>query len=69
MQTTLATHIELQAREAERLYLDAQDSNDFLGQGNQYLKAATTNAAQSRHFLFIFFMIASATLLFLDWYD
>ncbi|KAI9298392.1 hypothetical protein K502DRAFT_327421 [Neoconidiobolus thromboides FSU 785] len=68
MQTTLATHIEIQAKEAEKLYQDANITQDNLDRGNTSLLSATSNSQQSRRFMLWFFIISSSTLLFLDWY-
>jgi syntaxin 18 len=69
MQSTLSTHLAIQSKETEKLYSDAVNSTDSMSAANQYLVRAKENSASASKFMFVFLIMASLVLLFLDWYD
>lgn len=69
LQSTLIAHLATQSEAIELLYDDAMGTVADLGRANDQLKKAKERGKEGRLYLVVFLVIASLTLLFLDWYS
>ncbi|KAJ2812314.1 hypothetical protein H4S07_001480 [Coemansia furcata] len=69
LQTQLATEMDAQMQQTERLYNDAVGALDAVGQGNDYLVSARKHQSSARKWVLIILFVLSLVLLFLDWFD
>ncbi|KAJ2505212.1 hypothetical protein IWW47_002150 [Coemansia sp. RSA 2052] len=69
LQTQLATEMNAQMQQTERLYNDAVGALDAVGQGNDYLVSARKHQSSTRKWVLIILFVLSLVLLFLDWFD
>ncbi|KAJ2005679.1 hypothetical protein GGI04_002148 [Coemansia thaxteri] len=69
LQSQLATEMDAQMQQTERLYNEAVGSLDAVGQGNDYLVSARKNQSTARKWVMIILLVLSLVLLFLDWFD
>ncbi len=68
LQSTLSRHLSIQQENIENLHQEALDSVSFVNQANQQLKKTQMYYGQPRWWIFIFLIVASSVLLFLDYY-
>ncbi|SCZ90222.1 BZ3500_MvSof-1268-A1-R1_Chr1-3g01850 [Microbotryum saponariae] len=68
LQTQLATHLSAQSELTDKLYDDAMVVTGKIDDGNVQLKKAKERNRESRVWLLVFLLMASGTLLFLDYY-
>ncbi|KAJ2734105.1 hypothetical protein IW152_002547 [Coemansia sp. BCRC 34962] len=69
LQSQLATEMDAQMQQTERLYNDAVGALDAVGQGNSYLVSARKHQSSARKWVLIILFVLSLVLLFLDWFD
>ncbi|KAJ2097362.1 hypothetical protein IW146_010200 [Coemansia sp. RSA 922] len=69
LQTQLATEMDAQMQQTERLYNDAVGALDAVGQGNDHLVSARKHQSSARKWVLIILFVLSLVLLFLDWFD
>lgn len=69
LQSTLIAHLATQSEAIELLYDEAMGTVADLGRANDQLKKAKERGKEGRLYLVVFLVIASLTLLFLDWYS
>ncbi|KAJ2747116.1 hypothetical protein GGI20_000821 [Coemansia sp. BCRC 34301] len=69
LQTQLATEMNVQMQQTERLYNDAVGALDAVGQGNDYLVSARNHQSSARKWVLLILFVLSLVLLFLDWFD
>lgn len=69
LQSTLIAHLATQSETIELLYDEAMGTVADLGRANDQLKKAKERGKEGRLYLVVFLVIASLTLLFLDWYS
>ena len=63
-----ATKVEQQSSEVEMLFHHAEQTSENLVRGNAYLDSAAKHSRDFRFFALTFLIIASFSLIFLDWY-
>ncbi|KAJ3047553.1 hypothetical protein HK097_011438 [Rhizophlyctis rosea] len=68
LQTQMAHHLQTQQETIETLYQEAWTSNQTLENANKMLVKASKNFGDTRLWVLMFLLIASAVLLFLDYY-
>ncbi len=68
LQTQLAYHLSAQGEQVDQIYDEAVKATEYISSGNDQLRKAQSRFASSRFFVLVFLLIASAVLLFLDWY-
>ncbi|QRV87370.1 syntaxin protein 18 [Ceratobasidium sp. AG-Ba] len=69
LQTELVAHLTRQTEVIDQLYDEAIASQGDVKRANQQLHKARENQADSRIFLIVFLLGASAALLFIHWYN
>ncbi|KAJ2685738.1 hypothetical protein IWW39_004088 [Coemansia spiralis] len=69
LQSQLATEMDAQMQQTERLYNDAVGALDAVGQGNEHLVSARKHQSSARKWVLIILFVLSLVLLFLDWFD
>ncbi|KAF8760267.1 SNARE-complex protein Syntaxin-18 N-terminus [Rhizoctonia solani] len=69
LQTELVAHLTRQTEAIDQLYDDAIASQGDVKRANVQLRKARENQADSRIFLIVFLLGASAALLFIHWYN
>ncbi|KAG9102136.1 hypothetical protein FRC06_002294 [Ceratobasidium sp. 370] len=69
LQTELVAHLTRQTEVIDQLYDEAIASQGDVKRANVQLKKARENQADSRIFLIVFLLGASAALLFIHWYN
>ncbi|KAJ1895815.1 hypothetical protein LPJ66_004359 [Kickxella alabastrina] len=69
LQSQLATELNAQMQQTERLYNEAVGALDDVGQGNDYLISARKHQSTARKWVLTIFIVLSLVLLFLDWFD
>lgn len=68
LQSQLATEIDQQMQQTERLYNEAVGAVDAVDQGNEFLISARKNQATARRWVMVILVVLSLVLLFLDWF-
>lgn len=63
-----ATKIEQQSHEIEKLSTDAENTSENIVLGNRYVDSAAKHSRDFRLLILSFLVVASFSLLFLDWY-
>ncbi|RUP39281.1 hypothetical protein BC936DRAFT_138369 [Jimgerdemannia flammicorona] len=69
LQSQLSTHLAAQTQQTDKLHAEAVATTERIAEGNTQLNQARQRNASTRKWVFVFLMIASAVVLFLDWYD
>ncbi|KAJ1308774.1 hypothetical protein OPQ81_004464 [Rhizoctonia solani] len=69
LQTELVAHLTRQTEAIDQLYDEAVASQGDVNRANVQLRKARENQADSRIFLIVFLLGASAALLFIHWYN
>lgn len=69
LQSTLIAHLATQTEAIELLYDEAIETVADLDRANTQLKKAKERGKEGRLYLVVFLIMASLTLLFLDWYS
>ncbi|CCO26369.1 Syntaxin-18 [Rhizoctonia solani AG-1 IB] len=69
LQTELVAHLTRQTEAIDQLYDEAVGSQGDVNRANVQLRKARENQADSRIFLIVFLLGASAALLFIHWYN
>ena len=57
-----------QSHEVDRLVSMAEETSENIVRGNQYIDSAAKHSRDFRFFALTFLIIASFSLIFLDWY-
>ena len=57
-----------QGNGVQQLFGEAEQTGENLVRGNQYLDSAAKHSRDFRMFALVFLLVASFSLLFLDWY-
>ncbi|PIA19614.1 hypothetical protein COEREDRAFT_100164, partial [Coemansia reversa NRRL 1564] len=69
LQSQLATELNSQMQQTERLYNEAVGAVDAVDKGNEYLISARKHQSSTRKWVLFIFIMLSLVLLFLDWFD
>ncbi|KAL1921929.1 uncharacterized protein VTP21DRAFT_10571 [Calcarisporiella thermophila] len=69
LQSALASHLAVQTQQINTLHAEALANTERMQEGNIHLTRARQRNADTRKWVLLFLIIASAVLLFLDWYD
>lgn len=64
----LSRHLGMQLETIESVYQDSYMAAGYMEDANAYLRKADKNFGDSSYWVFIFLVVASLVLLFLDWY-
>ncbi|KAI9352186.1 hypothetical protein BDR26DRAFT_327975 [Obelidium mucronatum] len=68
LQSQMAHHLQVQEKTIDSLHEDAWQATEHIEAANTYLNNSKKLFSESRLWLFVFFLVASLALLFLDWY-
>ncbi|KAJ2615724.1 hypothetical protein H4S08_001082 [Coemansia sp. RSA 1365] len=69
LQSQLATELNSQMQQTERLYNEAVGAVDAVEKGNEHLISARKHQSSTRKWVLFIFIMLSLVLLFLDWFD
>jgi len=63
-----ASKVEQQSHQVETLFTDAESTSENLTLGNRYIDSAAKHSRDFRLLVLTFLLVASLSLIFLDWY-